>query len=122
MLTRAQLPSIDDYIQLYQTGGGGLARYSPVQRGRGLGKILKSLYHMVKPILVSQGKKVARQAMNFGEDLLAGQNFKSAGAERLKLLKKDIFGQSGSGKRKKRTKKDLLFDVSSRKIPCYNRR
>ena len=114
MLTRAQLPTAEDYVRLYQTGGS-LPRYSPIQRGRGLGAILKSLYHLVKPILISQGKKVAHQALNFGQDLLAGQDFKTAGRERIKLLKKDILGQSGSGKRKRRTKQNL-FDVSSRKI------
>jgi len=117
MLTKAPLPSIEDYIELYQTGGGGLVRYSPVQRGRGLGSILKSIFHIVKPILISQGKKVAHQALNFGQDLLAGQDIRTAGKERLKLLKKDIFGQSGSGKRKARSKLDL-FNVSSRKKRC----
>ena len=120
MLTKAQLPTAEDYVKLYQTGGGTLPRYSPIQRGRGLGSILKSLYHLVKPILITQGKKVAHQALNFGQDLIAGEDFKSAARERLKLLKKDILGQSGTGKRKRRTKQDL-FNVSSRKISRVKR-
>jgi hypothetical protein len=114
MLTKASLPSKDDYLRLFQQGGQ-LPHFSVLQRGKGIGNIFRSLFQLVRPLLITQAQKIGNRASEFGQDILAGQNIKKSALNRFKMLKKDFGSQSGSGRKRKRTKQDI-FNVSSRKV------
>lgn len=53
--------------------GYGLEGYrgTPYQRGAGLGSFFKSLFRMAVPVLKNIGRKVGKQALHTGADLLA---------------------------------------------------
>lgn len=83
------MKEIEDYY--LRQAGSGLPAFvgSPVyQRGHGLGNIFSGLAKMIVPVLKTAGKKVLRQGLQSGTevlgDVLEGRNFKKAVKRRSK--------------------------------------
>ena len=104
------------YEQYYvnQSGSGIPVFYSALgQRGHGLGSKISGFFRRAFPFIFSGAKALGRQALktgvNIANDVIDGKSLKeSAGAhipDGIKSFVSSNFGQSGSGKRKKRTSK-----------------
>ena len=104
---------MNQYYSYYATqAGGSLEIYSPIfQRGHGLSSMLKSLYRYVRPLIISQGRRLASSALKsgtaLGQDLLEGKEIRESGKKRLREFADSAFSQKGSGKRKRR-KRDIF--------------
>ncbi|PVD26835.1 hypothetical protein C0Q70_11982 [Pomacea canaliculata] len=75
-------------------------------RGRGLGSLLSSVGRMILPLVKRGGKALLKEGLHTGvqiaQDVMSGQNFKTAMQERGKEAGKRLFNQavsaiSGSG-------------------------
>ena len=89
--------------------------YGRLQRGNGLGGVLRRLFRSAMPFLIRGGKEIGRQALktgiNVGEDVLAGKNVKTATKNRLAETVGDVVKKASSkiqsgagGKRKAKSK------------------
>ena len=103
----------DLYEQYYNDQcGSGMPVYhgSQMQRGHGLGSVLSGLFRNVWPLirndLRSLGKQALKTGVNVANDVVAGSSFKDSARNRvpegIKTFVSSQFGQSGSGKRKRR--------------------
>ena len=106
--------SRDLYEQYYaQQSGSGMPVYygAHSQRGHGLGSFLSGLFRRAVPFLTrgakSLGKQALRTGLNIANDVVEGSSFKDLAMrhvpEGLKSWRDSGFGQSGSGKRRRRT-------------------
>ena len=92
--------------------------YGLLQGGNGLGGVLRRLFRSAIPFLIRGGKEIGRQALktgiNFGEDVLAGKNVKTATKNRLAETVGDVVKkanskiQSGAGTKRKAKPDHLL--------------
>ena len=99
--------------QASQTGHGYYEGYSPYQRGRGFGSVLKGIFRFLAPITKSAVKSVGKQAVRTGldvaGDVLAGKHINRALEDHAleagrQLVKK---GKRAVNKRKKQTGKGI---------------
>ena len=106
----------DFYEQYYvnQSGSGIPVFYGALgQRGHGLGSMISGFFRRAFPFIFSGAKALGKQALktgvNIANDVIDGKSLKeSAGAhipDGIKSFVSSNFGQSGSGKRRKRTSK-----------------
>ena len=126
--------SRDLYEQYYghqQKGGGDfptyVGRYS--QRGHGIGNLLGSLFRRILPVLKAAAPHVLRTGANIVEDVASGQTWRESAIKRVpetlravrpSAVLETLTGQTGSGKRRKkslkktkRCKKDIFDGVHS---------
>jgi len=108
----------EDYYM--QQSGTGLPVFqgSRGQRGHGLGSMLSGLFRSAVPMLkrglATFGKHALKTGLEIAGDVAEGKSFKDSAKERIvptiipgikRFAEREIFNnQSGSGKRKKRTK------------------
>ena len=103
----------DLYEQYYSDQcGSGMPVYqgSQMQRGHGLGSVLSGLFRNVWPLirngLKSLGLHTFKTGVDVANDVVAGSSFKESAKKRvpegIKTFVSSQFGQSGSGKRKRR--------------------
>lgn len=111
MLKNIHVPNSDFYEKYYAAqAGGSLPSYHGlrIQKGYGIGGILKGLYHWILPHATTAAKAVGNEALKtgigIGQDLVSGQNMgesiKSRGANAAKSLVKRAVGSNQSGNRK----------------------
>ena len=87
--------SRDHYYKYYtnQLGGFGVFQGATIQRGGGIGSLLKGLAKSTLPLLKAGGKVVGKQLLSAGlgiaEDLVRGKSFREAAT--------DNFKESGKG-------------------------
>jgi len=84
-------------------------RGSRMQRGYGLGSVLSGMFRTAIPFLKSGvkalGKEALRTGVNIGQDVLSGQNFKTAAQPKArKGIKRKANGKSVTSSRGKRGK------------------
>ena len=103
----------DLYEQYYSDQcGSGMPVYQGfrMQRGHGLGSVLSGLFRNVWPLirngLKSLGIHTFKTGVDVANDVVAGSSFKVSARKRvpegIKTFVSSQFGQSGSGKRKRR--------------------
>ena len=119
MLIRQPQISTADFLSFYQQGAS-LNKYSPIslQNGGGLRSIFRSIFRMLKPVLLNQGKRAMSKIADFSRDISNGENVKESAFKHLKAFKDDIVKQSGgkrSRKKKQRSKEDIFNNVFKRK-------
>ena len=116
------------YYYLEQKGGTITFSYLPgyEQDGAGIGNIIWSF---LKPLLVSAGKAAGTTALNatsgYVGDLIAGQNWRTAGKERLNEMgtelvekaKKRMYGQGVKHKRGRAQMLAAVMNKRSRRVP-----
>jgi hypothetical protein len=109
--------SKDDYFHYYKNqAGSGLGVYqgAPIQRGNGIGSLLKGLVKSTLPLLARGGKMLGKRLVsagaNIAKDVIDGENFGDAAKNR--------FTEGGKG-----LLNDLLHKVSTnREQPATKRR
>ena len=78
------------------------------QRGHGIGSVLSSLFRSALPMLKNIGKNALQTGLNVATDVVQGNSFKDSlkkhVPEGIRGFRAAQFGQSGSGKRRKRTR------------------
>ena len=95
------------YVQAGKGGDFPVFRGSRMQRGYGLGSILSGMFRTAIPFLKSGAKALGKQALktgvSIGQDVLSGQNLKTAARRRgLETLQRAT--QKGRSPGKKKTK------------------
>ena len=99
------------YYDLQQSGKGEFPVYVGAfkQRGHGLGDILRGLWRRIVPIFKSFAPHVLRAGANIVEDVASGKTWKESAFQRVpEVIRTATSGetlQSGSGHRRKRTKR-----------------
>ena len=77
------------------------------QRGHGIGSVLSGLFRSALPMLKNFGRKALQTGLNVATDVVEGNSFKDSLRKRvpdgIRGFQAEQFGQSGSGKRRKRT-------------------
>jgi len=106
MLTKREI-SKEDFVHFFQDGEG-LSRYTPLQRGKGFASIFKNIFRFIRPLLISKGREALSRAGTFAKEVAEGTDIKEAGMKQLKGFKQDLLGQTGSGRRKRRSKSDIF--------------
>lgn len=108
------------YYDLQQRGRGEfpvyVGRYA--QRGHGIGNIIGSLFRRILPVLKTLAPHALRTGANVLEDVSQGKSWKEAAIKRIpEGLEKFAFGQTGSGKRRRKAKdtKDIFDGIHSRR-------
>lgn len=102
------------YYDLQQSGKGDFPVYVGAyrQRGHGLGDILRGLWRRIVPVFKSFAPQVLRAGANIVEDVAGGKSWKEAAFQRVpEAISRVTSGekpQSGSGRRRKRIKRDIL--------------
>ena len=91
------------YLNQARQKGGNLPAFhgARFQRGYGLGSIFKSLFRWVTPHLRQGakvlGKKALQTGVNVAQDVLGGENFKTAATKRGNQAIGDLVSQKSSG-------------------------
>ena len=93
------------------------------QRGHGLGSVLSGLFRSALSMITNFGKQALQTGLNVATDVVEGTSFRDSLRKRvpdgIRGFQAEQFGQSGSGKRgrrtqlkkpAKRTKRDIVFD------------
>ena len=108
--------SKDDYFHYYQNQvGSGLGVYqgAPIQRGNGIGSLLRGLAKSTLPLLARGGKMLGKRLVsagaNIAKDVIDGRNFGDAAKSR--------FTEGGKG-----LLNDLLDKVSTNSETSATRR
>ena len=77
------------------------------QRGHGLGSMLSGLFRSALPMIKNFGRNALQTGLNVATDVVEGTNFRDFLRKRvpdgIRGFQADQFGQSGSGKRRRRT-------------------
>lgn len=111
------------YYDQQQKGQGDfpvyVGRYS--QKGHGIGNIIGSLWRRILPALKFLAPHALRTGANVLEDVSQGKSWKEAAIKRIpEGIEKAVFGQTGSGKRKRviqrkaKKRKDIFDGIHSR--------
>jgi len=109
----------EDYYMLQSGSGLPVFQGSRGQRGHGLGSMLSGLFRSAVPMLkrglATFGKHALKTGLEIAGDVVEGKSFKDSARERIvptiipgikRFAEQEIFNnQSGSGKRRRRTKK-----------------
>lgn len=98
------------YVQAGKGGDFPVFRGSRMQRGYGLGSILSGMFRTAIPFLKSGAKALGKQALktgvSIGQDVLNGQNLKTAARRRgLESIRNATGKAEGRSTRKKKTKR-----------------
>ena len=76
------------------------------QRGHGLGSMLSGLFRSALPMIKNFGRNALQTGLNVATDVVEGTNFRDSLRKRvpdgIRGFQADQFGQSGSGKRRRR--------------------
>ena len=104
------------YYDKQQRGDGDFPVYVGAykQRGHGLGNILRSLWRRIVPAIKTFGPRFLRAGANIVEDVVGGKSWHESAFKRIpeavniKNPAPDVSAQSGSGRRRKRIKFDIL--------------
>ena len=98
------------YEQYYanQCGNGmNVFRGARGQRGHGLGSMLSGLFRSALPMIEYFGRNTSQTGLNVATDVVEGTSFRDSHRKRvsdgIRGFQADQFGQSGSGKRRRRT-------------------
>ena len=119
----------EDYYMLQSGSGLPVFQGSRGQRGHGLGSMLSGLFRSAVPMLkrglATFGKHALKTGLEIAGDVAEGKSFKDSARERIvptiipgikRFAEQEIFNnQSGSGKRRRRTKK-IRRNVNRRDI------
>ena len=106
------------YLDQAKQKGGNLPAFhgTRFQRGYGLGSIFKGLFRWAVPHLQQGakmlGKKALQTSVNVAQDVLAGENLKTAVAKHGKQAIGDLLPQAGAGR--KAIKRKTQFHSSTR--------
>ena len=104
----------EQYYGRQQRGDGDFPVYVGAyrQRGHGLGDILRGLWRRIVPAIKTYAPRLIRAGANIVEDVAGGKSWHDAAAQRIpEAIKTEAKGenvQSGSGRRRKRAKRDVL--------------
>ena len=99
------------YYELYyadQCGNGmNVFHGARGQRGHGLGSVLSGLFRSALPMIKNIGKQALQTGINVATDVVQGNTFKDSLRKHVPVgirgFRDVQFGQSGSGKRRRRT-------------------
>ena len=98
------------YKQYYEVQcGNGMNVFhgAPGQRGHGLGSVLSGLFRSALPMIENFGKQALKTGLNVVTDVVEGTNFRDSlrkhEPDGIRGFRDAQFGQSGSGKRGRRT-------------------
>ena len=85
------------------------------QRVHGLGSVLSGLFRSALPMIKNFGRNALQTGLNVATDVVEGTSFKDSLRKRvsdgIRDFQADQFGQSGSGKRRRRTQLKNLRNV-----------
>ena len=104
----------EQYYDRQQRGRGDFPVYVGAyrQRGHGLGDILRGLWRRIVPAVKTYAPRLIRAGANIVEDVVGGKPWHESAFQRIPEAirgpKLDENPQSGSGRRRKRIKRDIL--------------
>ena len=98
-------PKLKPHISSNHIGGSmPVFRGATMQRGYGLGGMLKGLFKSAVPLLKQSGKLFGKRALqsgiNIAQNVMKGNHLKNASTTELKRITKQIKPSSRSGKKK----------------------
>jgi hypothetical protein len=115
----------EDYYMRQQNGGGGMPVFSGarMQKGHGLGNILRGLFRKIVPFIQRNAKAVGTRALKTGmeiaDDVLEGRSLKESASKRIpagiKRMASTINWQTGSGVKRKAVRRKPKKKVVKRK-------
>jgi hypothetical protein len=107
----ASREQFERYYDLQQKGRGEFPVYVGryVQKGHGIGNIIGSLFRRILPVLKAFAPHALRTGADVLDDVSQGKSWKEAAIKRVpEGLEKFVVGQTGSGKRKRQAKRDIV--------------